>query len=294
MSTGMKARHPATMDLRGQVRRRGGLAATHELLRAGASPFGLARAVHSGELVRVRQGWYALPDVDPILVSAVRVGGRATCVSAAESLGLWTFHSEVVHVRVDPHGSRLRSVHDMRRRLSSQPSVARVHWRSGGIGTRFRLSAQDALVDMITCQSPERVVAAADSALRLGLLTSRAWERMINDLPERHRTLLSEVDAASESFLESIVRFRLRRLGYLPRLQVEIGGIGRVDMVLGKRLVIELDGWEHHKSREAFEADRKRDADLSRSGYRVLRFTYRRVLRDWQSVLDTIRSTLAD
>ncbi|CAN5248057.1 hypothetical protein BH09ACT3_BH09ACT3_12600 [soil metagenome] len=277
------------MDLHEQVARRGGLAATHELLAAGITSHSLTQAVRAGRLLRLRQGWYGLPGIDQAVASAVRVGGRATCISAAVSLGLWGFDSSTVHVRVDPHSSRLRTAHDMTKRLSTVPSDVRVHWRAGGWGTRYRLSARDALIDMIGCQSPERVVAAADSALRLGLLSRPGWERMIRNLPERHRTLLSEVDAASESILESILRFRLRRLGYLPRLQVEISGVGRVDLLLGDRLVIELDGWEHHHSRESFEADRRRDAELARRGFTVLRFTYRRVTRDWPAVLGTIR-----
>ena len=40
------------------------------------------------------------------------------------------------------------------------------------------------------------------------------------------------------------------------------------------RLVVETDGWETHRTRAAFEADRRRDAALQAEGWRVLRFTY--------------------
>ena len=39
-----------------------------------------------------------------------------------------------------------------------------------------------------------------------------------------------------------------------------------------QRLIVELDGFEYHSSREAFEADRRRDRDLQLRGYDVLRF----------------------
>ena len=42
-------------------------------------------------------------------------------------------------------------------------------------------------------------------------------------------------------------------------------------------LVVELDGWEHHKTRGAFERDRAKAAALEAAGYRVLRFTWRQV-----------------
>jgi len=40
-------------------------------------------------------------------------------------------------------------------------------------------------------------------------------------------------------------------------------------------LIVETDGWETHGTRAAFEADRAKDAALTASGYRVLRFTPR-------------------
>lgn len=45
-------------------------------------------------------------------------------------------------------------------------------------------------------------------------------------------------------------------------------------------VVVELDGWEHHKTRRAFEDDRRRAAALEAAGYRVLRFTWRQVKRE--------------
>tara|TARA_Y100000814_G_scaffold43631_1_gene27277 strand:+ start:5413 stop:6264 length:852 start_codon:yes stop_codon:yes gene_type:complete len=280
------------MDLVREVAMRGGLAATHELLRAGATAHSLRAAVEAGLLIRVRQGWYALPSTPPALQSAVRVGGRATCVTAARDLGLWVVDTPAVHVRILAHDARLREPGNARQRLPpGDPSVCG-HWGERGSGTRFRLNAPDALSDMIRCQHPERTVAAAESALRVGLLTKREWERLVACAPQRLRWLLDDADPRTESIIESITRFRLRRLGYDPQPQVEIPGVGRVDLVIG-RVVIELDGWEHHQSRDAFENDRRRDALLAALGYRVLRFSYRAVMRNWAVVCDAIAAAVA-
>jgi predicted transcriptional regulator of viral defense system len=40
-------------------------------------------------------------------------------------------------------------------------------------------------------------------------------------------------------------------------------------------LIVELDGWETHRTRAAFERDRARDAALTAAGWRVVRFTSR-------------------
>jgi very-short-patch-repair endonuclease len=280
------------MDLQRAVWERGGIVATYELLRIGATSRMLTLAVRTGILVRVRQGWYGLPDADAILEAAVRVGGRATCITAGASYGMWTVEARVLHVRVPKHDSRLRSPQDRRRRLESGEAV-RVHWRNGGVGTRHRVAPEIALVDMIGCQSLERVIAAADSALRAGLVTRRRWLDLTSGYPERLARLLGEADGIAESWIESIGGFRLRRAGFILRRQVLIANVGRVDLMIGDRLIIEFDGWEFHRSREAFERDRRRDAELARRGYIVLRFTHRQVTREWHWVLATIRACLA-
>ena len=40
------------------------------------------------------------------------------------------------------------------------------------------------------------------------------------------------------------------------------------------RLVIELDSWQYHRTRAAFEADRRRDRRLTAAGWTVLRVTW--------------------
>jgi very-short-patch-repair endonuclease len=42
-----------------------------------------------------------------------------------------------------------------------------------------------------------------------------------------------------------------------------------------RRLIVEVDGYAHHRSPEAFERDRERDVVLEVKGWRVMRFTWR-------------------
>ena len=55
-------------------------------------------------------------------------------------------------------------------------------------------------------------------------------------------------------------------------------------------LVVETDGWESHRSRQAFESDRAKDAALVAAGYTVMRFTWRQLRDDQQTVADRIRA----
>ena len=59
-----------------------------------------------------------------------------------------------------------------------------------------------------------------------------------------------------------------------------------------QRLIVEVDGWESHRTRSAFEADRARDAYLATLGYKVLRFTWRQLAEDAAAVVRTIRTLL--
>jgi len=65
----------------------------------------------------------------------------------------------------------------------------------------------------------------------------------------------------------------------------------RIDLAYpALRLAIEVDGWEHHRTRSAFDDDRARANDLVAAGWNVLRFTS--TMTDEQAV-ETIRRALS-
>ena len=51
------------------------------------------------------------------------------------------------------------------------------------------------------------------------------------------------------------------------------------------RLAVELDGWQTHRTRDAFQRDRRRDAALQAIGIRTMRFT-------WRDEAHTVRARL--
>jgi very-short-patch-repair endonuclease len=60
-----------------------------------------------------------------------------------------------------------------------------------------------------------------------------------------------------------------------------------------QQLILETDGWQAHGTRAAFERDRRRDADLTIAGWRVLRVTWARVTREPNAVAGQLSSLLA-
>ena len=87
----------------------------------------------------------------------------------------------------------------------------------------------------------------------------------------------------------------LLRRHRLPLPEVNVLVVGFVVDFLWRpaRLIAELDGWQAHGSRMAFERDRARDNQLRTHGFEVVRFTWKQVTNDPGTVAATIRSLLA-
>jgi very-short-patch-repair endonuclease len=273
------------ISLTESVRRRGGLAATFELYEDGHTKNGVAAAVHSGAIIRVRQGWFAQADTNPVWLEAVRVGGRLTALSALKLQGFWSYPTDDLHVAVHPHDARLRTRLDKTRRLAevARPATC-VHWREHGAGSRFMLTPIDCLADVMTCQPPYVVAAVADSVLFQRPELSFDWRDLVMTSPQSHQNYLGIVDGVCESGTESIFWLRIQPFGLKVARQVHVPGVGRVDFRIGPKLIIEIDGAAYHTDPVAFHRDRHRDAVLSALGYRVLRFSYYQVIYAWPEV----------
>lgn len=270
------------------IRSHGGLAGTYELHSEGFTRGDLRRAVQHRLIIRVRQGWYTVPGVRPELIQAARVGGRLTCLSGIRLHGAWQYPTRSLHVSTAANSCRLREPTDKSKRLSVNAPV-RVHWRDHEpAGSRLMLPPSECLRDLIHCQSPEVVMTAVDSALHNGLIHLNQWQQVLSLAPAETQLAMAEPEPRCESGTETLTRIRLAPFNLPMRPQEHIPGVGRVDFLIGERLVIEVDGAEYHTDPERFEADRRRDAILSRLDYRVLRFSYRQVMFRWQEVQDAI------
>ena len=60
------------------------------------------------------------------------------------------------------------------------------------------------------------------------------------------------------------------------------------------RLAVETDGHEDHAHRAAFEEDRRRDQLLAAAGWRVVRFTWRQIVREPRVVAEILRRVLLE
>jgi len=288
------------IGLTSAIERLGQVATRRELIDHGFTGRQLTFAVATGLLVRPRRGWYASPDADSGLVRAVRVGGRLGCVSAAERYGWAIVRRGDVHVSLAENASRLRHPDDRTtypgaEALHDVPGLV-LHWHSPLARERrpkLLTSPYETTLQIAACQHPDLAVAAFDSFVATDPLGSDHLEEWLRELPRRFFDALPRREVGCHSFLETIGRIRLERAGMRGVHQMQVEGVGRVDLVLAGWLVIEWDGREFHDTPDAHEQDRWRDAMLAIRGYRVLRFTYRMVMDDWYAVEGAIRSALA-
>jgi len=261
------------------LRRSNGIARTRSLLTSGVSRYQLARAIDGGRVIRPRKGWVALPETDPDLLAAARVGVVLSCVTQAARLGLWDVRSATPHVAITP-GHHLRA-----------PSTAHVHW-ARPFAPRHPDLLEDPIENVLAlcadCQPHENALAIWESALRQDRVDRQTLETL--PLSARARRVLDEADPFADAGTESIVATRLRWLALPLRRQALILG-HRVDLLIGERLVIQIDGG-HHVDMQRIR-DNEHDARLRLAGYHVIRIGYRQVMDDWSTVQDLILRAIA-
>jgi very-short-patch-repair endonuclease len=248
--------------------------------------------LRSGQLIRLRNGWFARPDADADRMRAVRIGGRISCVSALKQLGLLVMPDRRLHVVVRGNASRLRCPDDRRHIWDpdSHPDI-RLHWTGRSRDTLGGPAADgvcDSIAQLLQCAQRNVAIVSIDSALNTvvngrPLLSLTELRTVLRDLPPSYERILDLVDPGAQSGLETLARLRLRGHGLRVRTQVKIDRVGRVDVLIGDRLVLELDGRAHHLD-DNYETDRARDLELFRQGYTVLRVSFRQVMYDWESV----------
>jgi very-short-patch-repair endonuclease len=264
----------------------GGIATRHQLVGSGVGAADLRAAVTTGQVVRVRRGHYGSPGAYPDALRAVRIGGRLSCLSAARTYGLWAGRSRTLHLRVPTNAGRLRL--DFPR---VPPSV--VHWSDGQLSPFcWRDALDDTLRSSVRCADAETAIAVLDTALGLKVIDLKDLRRIFDTAPRRSKRIASQARLGSESGVESITRQRLERIGIQVEQQVRLSGVGRVDMRLDRRLLVEIDGYAYHSSPESFDRDRQRDVAVQRAGLRCVRFSARQVFDDWSEVQRAIEQLL--
>ena len=139
------------------------------------------------------------------------------------------------------------------------------------------------------CLDPDEWIAVCDSYLNRAKLCVEDLIAEMGLIGPTVLDLLYKTDRRSQSGTESIVRVRLRALGFDVVVQPRIPGVGWADLRIGK-LILECDSVLHHASKEDYERDHHRDRRALVDGWLCMRLTYDDVLYGWEDTLADIRA----
>lgn len=327
MTTGRAALHA----LRDTIERQHGVVTAEQLRSKGASPKAIRSLVDAGRLVTAGGLVYAVPGAPDTSHRALWVAvldlrsdrtahGLAVVArrAAARLDGVAGFPERDVDMLV--HERRNRHAPERRRGLAT---VRTTSWLPAnhvrvldGLPTTTLARTIFDLAGMssdarrrrgLPYVHPKRVERCLDTALGRGLDLAAVAD-VVATLGGRGRPgtalmrrLLDDRSAgyvATESELEDLLLAVLAARGVpLPERQVEVGDdeqpIGRVDFVYRpERLVLEADSRRHHTALMDWAHDRRRDARLAASGWRVIRVTWSDLVDRPDEVAATVRQAL--
>ena len=273
---------------------------THaQLLEAGLSRDVVRHRVANGWLTRLHRGIYLVGVVEPPLaraIAAVLALGDSALLSHFPAAVLWGLRpppARAMHVTViarnvsGPKGIRVHKIRAL------HPSDARSRH---GIPTT---SPARTLLDLATQATQRDLDRAVNQARVTKLVSDTSLNEQFSRYPHHRgraalRTTLQLEPAFTRSKGERLLLALVKKARLPnPLTNTELHGYEADHLWRDQRLVVEVDGYDVHSTRAAFEADRRRDAELQSRGYRVLRVTWRQLTEEPEAVVANLSAALA-
>ncbi len=263
--------------------RQWGVVSRPQLLASGLGSGAVEHALATGRLRRLHRGVYVVGGgalcLEARWMAAVLACGPSAALSHRDAAALSELLRPPRRKLIDvttAHGSRARrpgiDLHRTRHLPASSVTVVR------GIATT---TVDRTLLDLAEVAPARHLRRAVDEADRRGRLDRRELARLITRANGRHglaglRAILdrSGPPALTRSDLEERFLSLVGAVGLPPPLvNSKLHGL-EVDFAWpDRRLVIEVDSYEFHRTRRRFETDRARDRRLTVAGHRVVRIT---------------------
>lgn len=274
-------------EIRRFLAARWGVATRAELRTIGVTNERIAALARGGSVLTIGRFLVALPEARPEIVRAARLGARLACVSAARARGIWVFDDRRLHVSVPSSHSAVRS--------DGAAPALRVHWTKRPLDladTAAVESGRNMLFHVAQCQPLDLAVATFDSAVNKRLISQGELDGLAEARGGRFASVVEQVDGRADSGLESVMRVRLAWRGVRARPQVVVDG-HRIDLLIGRWLIIQCDGFEFHGDSAQRDRDLAQDNRFELSGHTVLRYGFSPIMFQWQSVEQEILGAMA-
>jgi very-short-patch-repair endonuclease len=285
-----KPRPQAPGELTARVALRGqGTASRTDLLDAGLSRHVIDRRARTGDLHRVHRGLYlvghtALAPRAAEFAAILACGDRAV-ISHRSAAFLWgMIERRPAEVDVTLVGRRCRAKEGIRLHLLSQIDERR---DVRCVENLPITSPARTLVDLAAASTTAELERALNEARAQRLVNDGQLRGVLTRAGRRPGTALLRkllINETESGFTRKEAERLMRRLLHdadlaQPHCNAKIRGM-EVDFCWAEqRLIVEVDGFQFHGHRSAFERDRKKDQLLTAAGYTVIRVTWRQ-LRD--------------
>jgi hypothetical protein len=287
--------------LAGLARRQHGVVARRQLAALGIGDGAIKARLRLGQLHSIHRGVYSVGHrrltMRGVWLAAVLASGEGALLSHRSAAALWG----LMRPRWSP--ADVTSCHGRAGRDGILLHRSRVEVDERAIEAGIPVtSLPRTLLDLAEVIDAVQLKRAFEEADRLKLLRMPAMEQVCARAGRRKglaalRPLLNTArkPVDTRSPLENrFAEFCLNHLGDLPSPLTNISILDHeVDAYWPKhRLVVEMDSWEFHAHRAAFERDRARDAAMQAEGYRVIRLTHRQLETEAPRISAQLRKML--
>ena len=253
-----------------------------QLIALGLSRNQIAYRVKVGRLHPVHRGVYAVGRPARTALerasAAVLACGPGAALSHLSALALW-------HVADWPWGVSVTAPDDRRRREIRVHTSERLQRRDfrREVGIRVTSPART-LMDCAPLLSQGALSRAVNEAVRRKLVRRSDLADVVQRFP-RHpgarllRRFIDMKGGPTRSQWEDAFPAFCRRFGLPePLMAAKVAGYTVDALFTEEKVIVELDSWAFHQSRESFEGDRERDATTLASGHVTIRLTWRRMM----------------
>lgn len=254
------------------------------LRKTGVSKYQQKQQLADHKLQLIRQGWYAEEGADSDAVRAIRHRGQVGCISGCDKYGLWIppQYREELHIC-------LTNRDGIDSRLAKRGIIAH---RGGDPELRVLRPLEDCLNDVIKHHDAETALILLESALNFKLISFEEGQALISKQPAYKQRQLRFFTPGAQSGSETRVRLFFDKRGVKARAQEKIKTVGRVDILVGRSLIVECDSWTHHSSNLDRHNDWTRDLNARNLGYDVIRLSYEQVWHQWDDTKKRLSNQL--
>jgi very-short-patch-repair endonuclease len=272
------------------ARRQHGVVARPQLLEHGWSPSRIAREREARRLHRIHAGVYAVGH------RAVTDRGRwLAAVLACAPDGVLSHESAAALWDLPVRDNGLTRVTAAHRRRRAGIVIHRGDLGAGDVDVRHGIRVTSVARTLADC-SHSLDDARFHRAVKEAQFNDLWVDAEIEDVLTRRRSRKLKGYLGDETLTQTELEDRFLRIcarHRIPPPVTQYGARPRVDFIWhAERVVVEVDGWQAHGTRIAFQQDRATTNALQLEGFVVLRYTYADVTRRPQLVAGQVRRAL--